>query len=91
MFSLYLLYFEKGRTKRFTCNSTRAGDWDKSKYILFWTLGLFGTCQIPDQHTPKVGYRGNDCAFIGYSLTSRVYHILNLETASPNTMTESIH
>ena len=39
----------------------------------------------------KIGYRGVDCVFIGYSQTSKAYRFLNLETPSPHTIIESLH
>lgn len=49
---------------------------------------MFGTCLLSDQHIPKVGYQEIDCTFSSYSLTSKGYRFLNLETLSPHTIIE---
>ena len=58
-------------------------------YFKVW--GCLAHVRLPDQHLAKVGYRGVDCVFIGYSQTSKAYRFLNLETPSPHTIIESLH
>ena len=67
--------------------------WNKQKPNIsyFKTWGCLAHVRLPDQQIAKVGYRGVDCVFIGYSLTSKAYRFLNLETPSLHTIIESVH
>ena len=58
-------------------------------YFKVW--GCLAHVRLPDQQLTKIGYRGVDCVFIGYSQTSKAYRFLNLETPSPHTIIESLH
>ena len=58
-------------------------------YFKVW--GCLAHVRLPDQQLTKIGYRGVDCVFIGYSQTSKAYNFLNLETPSPHTIIESLH
>lgn len=67
--------------------------WNNQKpninYFKVW--GCLAHVRLPNQHLTKIGYRGVDCVFIGYSQTSKAYRFLNLETPSPHTIIESLH
>lgn len=58
-------------------------------YFKVW--GCLAHVRLPNQHLTKIGYRGVDCVFIGYSQTSEAYRFLNLETPCPHTIIKSLH
>lgn len=84
-FALCLSYFKQGPPQRIGVQLHIS--WKKAKYNYCGVRGLFGTCQLP-VITPKVGPI-EGYAFIHYSLTSKAYHFLNLETSSPHAIVES--
>ena len=63
----------------------------KSNINYFKVWDCLAHVRLPDQQLTKIGYRGVDCVFIGYSQTSKAYRFLNLETPSPHTIIESLH
>ena len=56
----------------------------KPNISFFKVWGCLAHVRLPDQQLTKIGYRGVDCVFIGYSQTSKAYRFLNLETPSPH-------